>query len=89
MYIGTEKGLKIVQIPVAKSINTDAEQETKQVLGTGVSPYYVNPFSVVDAKDVKFPVAQLRGCRNWDECNNYCDAEANYQACSSWSRSLE
>ena len=64
-------------------------KQSVQVLGIGVSPYYVNPFEVVDAKDVQFPVAQLRGCRNWNECNNYCETAENYQSCSSWSHTLK
>jgi hypothetical protein len=61
----------------------------KRVLGTGVSPYYVNPIKEANPRTLNFPIAQLRGCRNWEECEEYCDDEKNYPACASWAHSLE
>ncbi|MBI2050807.1 MAG: hypothetical protein HYT31_03290 [Parcubacteria group bacterium] len=60
-----------------------------RVLGTGAGPYYQNPFEAVDAKTAPFPIAQLAGCRNWEECAGYCEQSENYQACVAWSKSLE
>ena len=61
----------------------------KQVLGTGAGPYYANPFEVLDARTVGFPVDQLALCRNWEECKSYCEEEENFQACVAWSQTLQ
>ncbi|MEK7189020.1 MAG: hypothetical protein AAB671_00745 [Patescibacteria group bacterium] len=60
-----------------------------RVLGTGAGPYYANPFEVLDARAITFPLPQLAECRNWEECRAYCDEEENFQACVAWSQSLE
>lgn len=72
-----------IEIAVAKIAK---EQPVKQVLGVKVTSHYVNPFDVIDAKKVEFPVAQLKGCRNWTECRTYCSHPENFQACVAWSK---
>ena len=62
---------------------------TQKVLGERVAPFYVNPFDEIDLKEVVFPVAQLRGCRNFSECSILCSKPANFQACAAWSKSVE
>lgn len=91
LVVGGVYGYSLALLDTADSMSraSVASGVTKRVLGKAASPYYTNPFELTDAKDVKFPVAQLRGCRNWEECANYCDEEENYQACVAWSKSLE
>ncbi|MFH1866678.1 MAG: hypothetical protein ABIJ81_01185 [Patescibacteria group bacterium] len=55
-----------------------------RVLGAQQSNLYVNPFHFVDAKKVKFPVSQIKGCRNYTECSNACGDPENFAACSAW-----
>ena len=74
------------------STNSLLESSTgkaQKVLGERVAPFYVNPFDEVDLKKVQFPVAQLKACRNWEECRTLCSKPANFQACSAWSNSVE
>jgi hypothetical protein len=92
LVIGGVYGYSVALLEQARQTSNFAEltnAPSEQVLGTGISPYYVNPLKSVNVKEVAFPVAQLRGCRNYEECKNYCDVELNYQACSSWSHSIE
>lgn len=49
---------------------------------------YVNPFSVIDVKVVRFPIDQLRGCRNYGECYNFCNKQDNFSTCTAWSQSF-
>lgn len=53
------------------------------------SEQYINPFELVDAKEIKFPVDQLRDCRNWSECHQLCSDPVHFPACSSWARGQE
>jgi len=90
LIVGGVYGYSIALYETADQISSaPAVRASKRVLGTAASPYYVNPFEVVDAKEVKFPIDQLRGCRNWEECNSYCEEEVNYPACIAWSKSLK
>jgi hypothetical protein len=92
MVLGAVYGYSVALVEysdqVSNNINfTRASQ--KRVLGSGISPHYLNPFEFKNIKKTNFPIAQLRGCRNWNECNSYCDETVNYQACVSWSKSIE
>ena len=57
-----------------------------RVLGVETIPHYVNPFKTVDAAEVLFPIAQLKGCRNLPECHTYCSQPENFQPCVAWSK---
>lgn len=70
----------------ARSVVDSSGVQTQKVLGDRVAPFYVNPFDEVDAKQVAFPVEQLRGCRNWEECRTLCSKPANFQQCVAWSK---
>ena len=61
-------------------------KSAKQVLGDRIAPFYVNPFDGLEAKEIKFPIAQLRECRNWEECRTLCSKPANFQQCAAWSK---
>lgn len=56
-----------------------------RVLGLS-GPTYVNPFHVLNAATMQFPLTQLNGCRNWSECQTYCSYPENFQACVAWSK---
>jgi len=71
------------------SLFESSPAKVQKVLGDRVAPFYVNPFDEVDIKQVAFPVAQLKSCRNWEECRILCSKPANFQACSAWSKSVE
>ena len=66
-----------------------SEKEAKQVLGDKIAPFYANPFDKARVKEIKFPIAQLLGCRNWEECSILCSKPANFQECVAWSNSQE
>lgn len=64
-------------------------KESREVKGDQIAPFYANPFDAVDAKGTKFPIAQLLGCRNWEECRTLCSKPANFQECVAWEKSEE
>ena len=55
-----------------------------RVLGVSVGNEYVNPFENLDVKNIKFPVDQLKNCRNFQECHSFCSEVENYQTCVAW-----
>jgi hypothetical protein len=57
--------------------NLEAEAEVR----------YINPFEVLDAKVIVFPVDQLKSCRNWAECRQFCTQQENFQRCVAWHQS--
>ena len=69
----------------ARTAIESSPSRAQKVLGDRIAPFYVNPFNEIEAKEVKFPVAQLRGCRNWEECRTLCSKPANFQECVAWS----
>jgi len=69
----------------ARMLLENSPSRVQKVLGDRVAPFYVNPFNDIEAKQVKFPIAQLRGCRNWEECRTLCSKPANFQECVAWS----
>jgi hypothetical protein len=71
------------------SLLESSPARVQNVLGDRVSPFYVNPFERIDLKEVAFPIAQLKACRNYEECRTLCSRPANFQSCTAWSNSLE
>lgn len=67
---------------------TIEKQQTTRVMGVKIAPqHYVNPFEILDdAKNIQFPIAQLKGCRNWNECRTFCSHPENFQSCVAWSK---
>lgn len=72
----------------AESVNlaaVSANHWSAEALGVQPTPPgYLNPWSLVDLKTVPFPIAELAGCKNYQECSNFCDQAANEVACTSW-----
>ncbi len=60
------------------------KQPSRQVLGEKINNSYVNPLYTVDTKKIQFPIAQLKGCRNWNECRTFCSYPENFQTCVAW-----
>lgn len=59
----------------------------EQLLRDRAQEAYVNPLELVNAEKVDFPVEQLRGCRNWQECYEFCADPVYFPTCAAWARS--
>ncbi|PIZ81588.1 MAG: hypothetical protein CO042_04585 [Parcubacteria group bacterium CG_4_9_14_0_2_um_filter_41_8] len=73
----------------SRSAIESSPARSQNVLGDRIAPFYANPFDSIDAEEVAFPLAQLRGCRNWEECQVLCSKPANFQECVAWEKSQE
>jgi predicted negative regulator of RcsB-dependent stress response len=59
-------------------------QAPARVLGQQATREYVNPFEYKNLKRVSFPINQLKNCRDYQECHNFCAQPANYSTCTAW-----
>jgi hypothetical protein len=72
---------------LGSDVSARAPKIQQQVLGVDTySKPYVNPFSQLNEHKVQYPINQLRGCRNWKECYEYCSKPPHFKQCIAWKK---